>query len=686
MLTVRWIIQQLSYLYGLFEPLIVAEEDNKCHSEDTDRNNTEEKNGASGIERPFYNLLLYDDDESSSDEEHEDEVGVQEAKGPGNHRDATPPPPTDEAIQHEERSFAVACALMEVHQTRIDLQHQWKDWNTAQQSHSQPTTITGEDEMTPVDQKLVGELVGISCASNYAIHMLKTTIVRTSLEFDCADQFDQLFRGEPGASTAHGATATFSVGDEITLQKLTRAELNGRKGKITGQKTEQEGRYPVQLFGQNKKMLIKPENIVRSDDTFYNLQLVHTAIRQLDLDSPDMRWIQASATHETSAALLQLFHSAEALQFAIQGKDLPAALHLIQKCLLPLLCLYAIADYGPSDPVLRVYLREFKETRKVTFHLAFAVLVMVDAAFLCSKPGAKDSSMDMMLRVLLSVCQGPQYDTVIQTYKTKGLSPQWFEDNQRHNQFFVSFWSRLCYLFPSMSGDILYTGLRYHFVAMICLPYDFHQGNISIVHVYRMLLTEGYLKNIDDLDAFFAVHQQRIWFRSGLPTKGKARFVSSWQFSAGSNTEALKVVTRGYRGRGAGKAAHYKDIEGYRVKQISQLVDIMQRKTIPPSFDRFSCLEQLRVIAREECTRVFLAPVMQVGIKLWDLPKLMTTHCIEEADDFILGTDYGKLARKMDAFNRVCFWGLSLADDKTDEAAKQAGLAQLANCFEVLFR
>ena len=248
------------------------------------------------------------------------------------------PPPTEEEMQAEERRFAIACALMEIAQTRSDLHKLWMDWATnTSSSYSEQASW----------------LVASACSMRYAIQMIRKIMLSTSIQFKSFDDFDWIQTAYQESKPADvQLLPSISVGTSLTLCCLQKAELNGKRGELI--RPMKEGRYSVLLVdaANREVLLIKPENLIPSNDTFLCLGQVQDALSTFDFELiPQYEQYVGARNNEIQALCVDVLASFSDFHAAMGQKEVVAfSKQMIQKYL-PLWIVYAhfSSNHGAAD-------------------------------------------------------------------------------------------------------------------------------------------------------------------------------------------------------------------------------------------------------------------------------------------------------------------------------------------------
>ena len=98
-------------------------------------------------------------------------------------------------------------------------------------------------------------------------------------------------------------------------------------------------------------------------------------------------------------------------------------------------------------------------------------------------------------------------------------------------------------------------------------------------------------------DSLIRMYRQPVWFRAGLPRKGRGSYFESWQVAIGANVNQTGVSSKG------------SEMTGLHVPEISRLLRVLQWK------DRPACFLEIQKIARDECRSIFLAPHLHQTIE-----------------------------------------------------------------------
>jgi hypothetical protein len=675
-----WIIEQLRLVEGLFlannRQKGEVGSDDEAHVAARMKRQNEEK-AQSSLLQGFAALAVSDDE--GSDEESIAENYVSESKP----LVSSSAPQSEEELAAEERCFAIACTLMEIAQTRTDIRDAWRDWAKGQEAIGTPVNDVRETDL----KRAAGELVAAYASTQYAVRMLRTSVLQTSVEFHSFDDFDQIlaaFETQAACSTS----VDYRLGDDVTLRRLqARPDLNGRRGIVSDE--VRDGRYPIKLDEGRKIVLIKPENLILSDDTFLRLNQVYVALKSFDFRSiPRLENRSNADRSEIETACKGILLQLDNFSSAMKRKDFVSFVELTVRYFLPIWMCYAqlAGDAGAADELLKAYLFDFSRSRKVTFHLAFAILSLADSACVISE--TKESLGEDAVRIFRKVIPASLqlYRNAIEAFDRHGFKPDCFYSHYQLISLYGNTFYPMCHFFPLLSGEILLRGLRLNLVAASGIVYQFWKEFMTLIHLYWMLRAEGYLGRIVDLEeTLIGMYSQRVWFRGGLPERGKCTYWKLWQLSVGLNIQATKAYD-GRNVRGAGLSSWAEDRTGLHVTEMSRLLDVLQWKSIPV-FDRKACFKQIRAIALEECGAIFMAPLMQVSLQLLALEGALTERFVATAVDFCKRwiRNYQPILRQLKDCPKVCFWAFALADDRADEDEKRAGLTLLAGCFQDVF-
>ena len=97
-----------------------------------------------------------------------------------------------------------------------------------------------------------------------------------------------------------------AAGTQVILQNVvSRPELNGRRGTVLGPAKQQEGRYKVQVEGEEKKMALKPDN----------LRLAEEEAADEESTAPEIVAVKASGSEQRVAVVLQRQGSKAQVEF-----------------------------------------------------------------------------------------------------------------------------------------------------------------------------------------------------------------------------------------------------------------------------------------------------------------------------------------------------------------------------------
>jgi hypothetical protein len=198
-----------------------------------------------------------------------------------------------------------------------------------------------------------------------------------------------------------------------------------------------------------------------------------------------------------------------------------------------------------------------------------------------------------------------------------------------------------------------------------------------------MLRCEGCLGRIPEIEqTLIRIYRQSVWFHGGIPRKGQAAYLKSWQLASGATVRVAKKFD-GRQPTRLGRNHKALSRDGLMVTEVSRLLDILQWKTMP-ILNRNECFKEMQSIAKEEYTSIFTAPLIRVCTKLCNLEHNLTSKYASMArawGDRML-ENFAILISEMTDLSVVCIWGLSLGDNRFFfSGEKGMGLTKLANSF-----
>ena len=685
----EWLIVQLERLEAIF-------------SQNVQQNSTrkEEKH----VETGFSVLSLHHDEDSVDDEDHAEEAhtALSTTKTTTTVEKKKEKLPTDAALRDEERFFAIALLLSQIAEGRMKLQEVWKQW-----ADKGDGVLTDEDDSAG--------LLAATSATEYTLHSFSKTILQARLEFG-DNVFDEILKAQDPMLMAKHTTDTSSITlqDCVSIQNLqSRSDLNGRHGRVT-KVLESEGRVAVQLFPEDPTeyqntnnwnnavtLSVKRENLLLSDHLCRRLGQVHEALQltpwnsipeppKLVINSP-----MSTALGKSSEDLTMHFFE---IQEALKQKDFLGFLRLTVQWALPIWISMAryILDMGAANSVVTSFLREFDKTRHVDFQLALSMIVIVDCALTVYNVGHERAtdSLDIVDRTLTRSFEPKTYASAIRLLKRYDYKSAALYSHMEFARHLRGEYLIMCSEVPLLSGIILSDGLRMDFVCSSGLPYSFVEEFTNMLHLYWMLRTEGFLGRVPEIeDTLIAMYRQQVWFRAGLPQRGREAYVKSWQLSLGAvNANSARLLDgRATQRKGTRQTALPKDMEmtGLHVTEISRLRDILQWKTMPLADVSF-CHDQIQSIAREEYFSIYTAPLMSCSIKMMQAhERLGSSPWVERAmaSGRKMVQNFDVLTHQMKPTPKVCFWAFALGDNRSlNSAEKPQMLQQLADdIFRTIF-
>jgi hypothetical protein len=675
---------------------------------DTGENENEEGDKSTKEETlAGFHLLLSD----SEEEEEEEEEGKTGSQSPT--RRGPTPRPTAEELEAEERVFAISLVLTQIAEARTDLQQVWNEWAT-----NQLQTVNTVDE----DDKPANLLAAMAC-TDYTVTALHKLVQQASIEYTTLSaSLDDLPAIAKSILNHPEAPVDLTVGECVTLRNLrNRLDLNGRHGKIKGASKQDDHRFAVQLFSiednddaaskaAKKKtspivLSIAPENLVRSDNPYLRMAQIVQALQSFSFEScpePPNRMYLAPPAVQVERASTLLMAKASDFGSALKSGDYARFMQLTIQYALPIWVAFArfFPNSGAADVVFVSYVREFAETKRVKFHLALAIMVMVDSAFAAAATAANNASSsvlesteqarDLYVKVLKQTYNG-DYKRAIELFDKKGIRSDAFYSHYEFSRQYQTTFSAMSSFFPWFSGEMLQSGLRMHLVCGSGLPYQFCQEYTTLLHLYWMLRTQGYLGCLPEIESsLIRMYRQQVFFRGGLPRRGSEGYLKSWQLATGGvNLQGARLLGgREKTRRAAPHRGTQLDMRGLHVTEISQLQDILQWKTMP-ILDRAAAYKQIQEIAKDEYHSVYTAPLMSTCHKLSYFGDFIAQKYIATArsggDRMV--QDFSSLTQALCDLNIVCFWALSLADDRAlDAREKETGLFLLAGSFKQAFK
>jgi hypothetical protein len=683
----KWLILQLERLDRKFSK--VSEEVQKTSEQDNDHENSAKAApSVPDLGGLNFHLLALSDDEDDGDEESADHL-LERPRRP------IKEPPTDEELEAEERTFAIALILAEISEARDDLKRLWRDY-----------AMTVSDFTTDDDK--AAELLAATACTEYTISALSKYFRQMQLEYTFFKKFDLQQLAE--SIRQHQEVPHLSQltpGLRVTLRRLEkRPDLNGRHGKIT-QVPEGTERVGVELFpldGYNNaetelsSISVKPDNLLLSDNAYLCLAQVERALSSFSFiscpDPPKRQW-GAPMPPSLDQANLAMLTKAGRCGVTIKNGDYEGLLQFASSYVLPLWICHSryTPTLGAADCVLVACLREFEAERRVTFQLALAVVIAMDCALEVANVNndCAEESSELYARILERVFNYSIYKEAIDVLESKQRKPDALYSHFEFARHYQRTFHSMCLYFPWVSGELLQSGLRMHLVCATGLPWAFCQEYTTMLHLYWTLRTEGYLGRIAEIEAsLIRMYRQRVWFRGGIPQKGGKAYVKSWQIAVGLNVHGAKLLDGQELKRSVSTTAASKAMEktGLHVTEVSQLQDILQWKTMP-ILDRGDCYQQIQRIARDEYRHVYTAPLMSACAKLSQFHDAIGRAFIGTArtGGRRMVVDFDKHANRMFDVPVVCFWALALADDRApNEQEKEIGLSLLANSFKSVFR
>lgn len=675
----EWLIQQL-------ENLATAFRHNSTRNDNTATNAENEDREGSVMRAGFEVLALEDDGEDPVASTHDGD----ETKP----RVILTTPPTPEELEAEERVFAISLLMCEIDDIRNDLKARWKDW--AQQCNPE----TNQDEAGQ-------NLLAVTSVSEYAMAAVRKQVLQVSIEIASFDDGDQVMAGFGESTSSIKQTSDdheWKEKDLVTLHNLEkRPDLNGQHGFICKPVEDTDERVSLELFptdsyaspDKKRKLSVKPENLVLSDNTYRRLCQIHEKLSSLDLDTieipqPPQMIYNAPTSVSVQTTGIAVIDKSDRFEKAIRNQDFESLLQLTVQYVMPLwisLTQY-LPDVGAADAVFLAYIRDFALSRQVKFPLTFALLVVLDGALACNEDMAEFAK-DISVEILDRAFNVQAYSSAINVLQNSGMKADALFSHLELARHLRGEYSIACLFFPLLSGEHLLSGLRMHFVCGSGLPYAFVESYTCVLHVYWMLRSEGYLGRINELERMLKMYRQEVFFRGGLARKGQEKYVKCHQLAIGATVKALPLLDGREASRRTGNLLLNQDalgMDGLHVSEISRLLDVLQWKSMP-ILDRNACFNEIHAIAQEEFGTVFTAPLLTASVKLSQLVeafgRLANRAQISGAQ---MVSNFALHTHRMLPCPLVCFWALALGDDRSVvPGEKEECLALLASYFSRAF-
>lgn len=678
----EWVIQQLEHLAKEFKKN--AKERKLA---DNDATGTAEDEASESVRKGFELLAVSDDEDSlASAEDVQQPLRVRILETP----------PTAEELEAEERVFAISLLMCDVDDTRASLKSKWRAW-----------ALKPEESDTQAGQ----DLLAVTACTEYALSAVRKSILQVSIEIQSFDDFDQIITGMGESSKSlklQSEGLEFKKNDLVSVHSLDkRKDLNGRHGFIAGPVDASSHRLPVQLFPtdayktahKKQTISIKPENLIMSDGTHNRLCQIQSALQSFDFDkadipSPPETTFRTPPSQSVEEAGFNFVMHYERFVTAGEDRDFVSLLQLTIQYALPIWISMAryLPDPGGADAVLNAYIRDFAKTRTIKFPLAFALLLAIDSAIEGFEGGQDHPEMtkELVSKILKKCFNEETYARGIHTLQQNNMKPGALFSHMEMVRHMAGEYSMAGMFFPLVSGEILLSGLRMHFVCGSGFPYAFVGAFTNVLHIYWLLCSEGYLGRIPDLEAIVAIYRQHVFFRGGLAKKGEETYIKCQQLANGLSAQSMRMFDgKSLVGGARSKAATDKALgrEGLHVTEISRLLDVLQWSTMA-IVNRDTCFHDIEKIAREEYLTIFTAPLLDVSLSLCTLVDMFGLGWIERARDSGLRMmdNYDLRTSKMTPLDRVSFWTMGLGDDRSlIPGEKKEVLEAMASTFAMSF-
>ena len=676
----EWLIQQLEMLAERFQS-------NKNQREEEPEGNGESAEVAT--REGFEVLALSDDEESvaSTDSVAKTTMPVTILEEP----------PTPKELEMEERQFATALFVYELDSVRQNLRERWRKW--AKQSHRN-------------DKDAAKSLMAITASTEYSLSAVRKSALQMAFEIDNFSGFDSIIHWideSSSASKQQFGMKDFKKEDLVTIVGLQkRPDLNGRQG-IVAQPPDavSSERLAVELFPaetdtkqKGKQTLsVQPKNLIFSDDTFLRLYEIHNAVGSLNVKTMDVPSTPpmiygAPPSSSVQKAGIEVIMQGDKFEKYAKQQDYRSLLQWMVQYCFPLwisLSRY-LPDAGAADAVFNAYVRNFASTGKLSFPLAFALLVALDGAVVCVGEGIDlvEEAKGPVVRVLTEAYSAQVYTPAIRLLERDGKKADCLYSHFDIARHMREEYSVAGMFFPLVLGELLLSGLRMHFVCSGGIPYAYVEKHTHVLHIYWMLRSEGYLGKIPELDSMVAMYRQRVFFRGGLAEKGQETYLKCQQLAQGVSLEAMRFLDGKAVPRRSGRVPMTREAlsyEGLHVSEVSRLLDVLQWKSMP-MVDKDRCLDEIEAIAAQEYTDIFTAPLLQVSVKVCTvasaLEQKMTSLARESGPEMMAGFAFH--TSRMTPIDLVSFWAMSLGDNRSViPGEKDAMLSQFANIFSQAF-
>jgi len=694
------------------------------------------------VKKRFTDLSIMADDNESD--------GKSTATSDKDRKKRTPtvaPAMTHKEVLAEESIFAISLVMLEISEAREDLRKMWRDYWAIQTMNIYATADPADEDQAEKegwkdflgklsDEMIVestGKLVAATACTDYALIALRKLILQTSIEFNSFHDFDQILFGavssslattSPSSSPSQGIMeeppkANLRETDCVLLRNLpNNPDLIGREGMIISK--SETGKCAVRLFerrrpydydqrfAKNKQdviVMIKQENLVYADTTFHRLQQTYKALKCFKFDSilpsPSRDYDYASPPEsrcpELRNASFAMGVRLDEIARPLHNYDFAGMLNVILEDFLPIwisMAKYSPDLGGPDIVLLNSYLREFAETREIKFHLVLAIMVAIDAAFSSHLVEDMNSikTTCLMIKVYQKLYDFDLYQEFISYWLQRGWNPNDFYSYYEYKCQAEITRSMGC-LFPWISGEFILNSIHMYLACGTDISYQLLQEQTTILHLYWALRCEGHINPMPDIEnTLIRMYSKFVFFRGGLPEKGKQSHFSCWQVSLGNSLNQVRVITGRQMSARSNRKKQTKsklEKEGLHVTEISRLLDILQWKTMRLG-DNKTTFEKIQNIAEEETRCVFFAPIFSTSLKLLQLStnlhrqvgstaKASLRRMIVEPLDFNNPSLY--------EFYNVCFWGLSLADGRlVNDKETTVALRILAKYFKDIFK
>lgn len=673
----EWLIQQLEHLENMFRRNAQKKKD--------DNDETDDNGGEDSVRKGFEVLAMSDDEESVSSASGGDTVS-QLKPSP-----ILKSPPAPEELEKEERLFAMSLLLFEVDDIRNTLRTRWRKWADSLKDN-------GEEED-------VKELFAVTASTEYALSAIRKSVLQVSIEVEAFDDLDldKIIAGIGESSSKQQLNPQeLKQHALVTLQSLQkRSDLNGRFGFICSLVDGESDRVGVQLFptdaysspDKKQSLSVKRENLLFSDDTHLRLFQIKLAFSAVDigtmpiLSTPEMTYGAPPSTSVKSVGLEAILQR-DRINKAASNQDFEALLQLMIEYALPVWMSMSkyLPDVGAADAVLNAYIRDYTKTRKLKFPLAFALLVTMDSAIAGARAGREDTE-----QIFVNFMNG-MYTSKVYTPAIRVLEKDGKKANALYSHFEIVRHLREEYsiggmFFPLVTGELLLTGLRMHFVCGTALPYTYVEKYTNALHIYWMLRSEGFIGRIPELEAVVRIYRQSVFFRGGLATRGQDNYVTCQQLAHGVTAQAVRYL----EGKALPPKTHIAPgaltREGLHVSEISQLLDALQWNSMP-IVDKETCFNEIESIAREDFSKVFTAPILTVSSKLSALVDALSASVApiaQQSGEHIMD-NFGRHTARMTPIDLVSFWAMTLGNNWSGvPGEKEKSLRMLASFFARFF-